>query len=120
MLNYSDFSVNISSLTISPSRHIEHGTGEMLFIYCRVDIVLPLNVPPPTFEWFFGPNNSSLPSGVTVSPVTKHGNTYNSTLQFSPLLVNHAGIYKCQLGGNRKLAANTTLTVTAACNGMSQ
>ena len=117
MLNYNSvFSVNISSLTISPSRHIEHGAGEMLSIYCRVDIVLPPNVPPPTFEWFFGPDNSSLPSGVTVLPVTNNGNTYNSTLWFSPLLIHHTGLYTCRLGGNNRLAASAMITTDCSNN----
>ena len=116
MLNYTVFSVNISSLTISSSRHTEHGAGEILSIYCLVDIALPPNVPPPTFEWFFGPDNSSLPSGVTVLPVTNNGNTYNSTLHFSPLLIHHTGLYTCRLGSNYRLAASAM--ITADCSNM--
>ena len=69
------------------------------------------NVPTPYFEWFFDSNNDSLPSGVTVSPVTKNGNTYTSSIQFSPLHASHAGVYTCRLGGNERLAAKTMINV---------
>ena len=62
------------------------------------------NIPPPTFEWFFGPNgNALLPSGSGLTPtetVLRSG-TYTSTLQFSPLSQSHAGNYTCQLGAGR-------------------
>ena len=66
---------------------------------------LPENVPYPNFKWLFGQTNSSLPSSVTVSNVTERGNNYSSTLQFSPLLPHHAGIYTCRLGRNERLSA---------------
>ena len=66
---------------------------------------LPENVSYPSFEWFFGPNNYSLPPGVTVCNVTQRGNSYSSILQFSPLLPHHAGNFTCRLGGNERLAA---------------
>jgi hypothetical protein len=72
---------------------------------------LPFNVPYPSFEWFFGTNNSSLPSGIFESSVSRSGNSYKSSLLFSPLNQSHAGMYTCQLGGNALLAAHTTLTV---------
>ena len=97
-----------------------HGTaGEEYSIHCSVDISpypLPVNVPTPSFNWFFGPSNSALPSGVTVSSVTNNGNTYTSTLRFSPLLSSHTGRYTCQFGGNESLASSTYTTVR--CNGM--
>lgn len=68
---------------------------------------LPANVPYPNFEWFFGPTNSSLPSGVTISDMRNISNNYISTLQFSPLLPHNFGMYTCRLGGNERLAANT-------------
>ena len=77
---------------------------------------LPTNVPSPTFEWFFGPDgNVSLPSGVTpTATFWMIGNTYTSTLQFSPTLnESHAGNYTCQLGAGR-LASSTVVSV----NGM--
>ena len=83
-------------------------------IDCSADITpnpLPKDVSPPSFEWFYGPNNTSLPSSVTVSNVTNSGNTYTSTLQFSPLQLYHAGTYICRLGGNERLAASTMITV---------
>ena len=61
--------------------------GHFYTVNCSVDITpdpLPMNVSYPSFEWFFGPTNSSLPSGAIVSDVMKSGNTYTSILQFSP------------------------------------
>ena len=43
------------------------------------------------------------------------GNTYTSTLQFSPLRESHAGMYTCRLGGNARLASSTTITVNRMC-----
>ena len=83
-------------------------------IECSVNITtnpLPEDIPYPNFEWFFGSTNTSLPSGVMVSNVTNSGNTYTSTLQFSPLQESHVGMYTCQLGGNERLAANIEITV---------
>jgi hypothetical protein len=55
-----------------------------------------VNAGPPIFEWFFGSENSPLPSDVVV--LTNNGNNYTSTLQFSPLYENHTGIYTCRVG----------------------
>ena len=58
-------------------------------------------MPPPTFEWSFGPNgNAPLPSGMTVTTTVFNLNnhTYTSTLQFSPLSQSHEGNYTCRLG----------------------
>ena len=109
-------SVNISSdgVSISPSGPISATADTYFTLNCSADITpnpLPPNVPSPYFEWFFEPDNSSLPSGVNVSPVTISGNTYISTLWFSPLRFYHAGIYKCRLGGNNKLVNITTIAV---------
>ena len=72
----------------------------------------------PTFEWFFGPNDHSLPYGVTPTETTVSSNgymyTYTSTLQFSPLSQSHTGMYRCQLGGNERLADTFSVIV----NGM--
>ena len=95
---------------------------------CSVDISnihQPLgNVPSPSFEWFFGPNNASLPSGVTLMPTVvssnSTANTYTSTLQFSPLNQSLAGIYTCRLGGNARLAADTRIFVNVAADASSQ
>ena len=111
--------MEIGTVTTSPS--VVGTVGEEFSIHCSVDIApypLPVNVPTPNFEWFFGPSNSSLPSGVTISPVTvtNNGNTYRSTLQFSPLLSSHAGKYTCRFVGNESLASSTFTTVK--CNGM--
>ena len=64
-----------------------------------------------TFEWFFGLNSSSLPSGVVVSNVTKRGSICISSLQFTSLLAFHIGLYTCQLGSDESVAATTTVTV---------
>ena len=62
---------------------------------------LPPNVPPPTFEWFYGPNNNTaLPSGVILTS-NFNDYTYTSTLQFSPLNQSHAGMYTCRLGAGQ-------------------
>ena len=90
--------------------------GQIFSLLCSVDIfndIEELSVPPPTFKWFFGPNgNASLPSGVAVSTVTSNSTTYTSTLLFSPPKVSHAGTYTCRLGGNPRLEANATITVS--------
>ena len=103
-------------MTISPSG--SNGTaGETYSLTCSTSlhpnsIPFPSGVPLPTFEWLFGPNNSSLPSGVT-SPL---GTTFNyvdiypSTLQFSSLSQSHAGMYTCRLGPGR-LANHAMVTV---------
>ena len=104
-------------VTISPSSST--GTaGEIYSLMCSATLnsdstPLPSDVPSPTFEWSFGPNNSSLPSGVSQPMTTGNGNTYTSTLQFSPLSQFHAGMYTCRLGVGR-LANNATVAV----NGM--
>ena len=70
------------------------------------------NIPPPTFEWFFGPNgNGPLPSGSTPTATVLSSSTYTSTLQFSPLSQSlHTGNYTCQLGAG-SLMNNAVLTV---------
>ena len=90
--------------------------GQIFSLLCSVDIfnnIEDLGVPPPAFEWFFGPNgNTSLPSGVTASIIVTHnGTTYTSAIFFSPPKVSHAGTYTCRLGGNPRLEVNATITV---------
>jgi hypothetical protein len=77
---------------------------------------LPSNVPPPSFEWFYGPHgNASLPSGVTpTATVEMSGNIYSSTLLFPTLTESHAGNYTCRFGAGR-LTNSTEVSV----NGMS-
>jgi hypothetical protein len=79
-------------------------------LVCSASIVAQMDTPPPHFQWFFGPNNNSLPFR---TPRTTIGGTnmYSSTLQFSPLSQSHVGMYTCRLGGNARLAARTTLFV---------
>ena len=105
-------------MTISPSGST--GTaGETYSLTCSTtlhpdSVPFPSDVPvSPTFEWFFG-NSSSLPSGVTSMGTTFNTvDTYNSTLQFSPLSQSHAGMYICRIGPG-SLANNNMVTV----NGM--
>ena len=103
--------VNIGSVSITAQ---SSGTsGKIFSISCSAEIVIKSDSPYPNFEWFFGPSNNSLPSNVAVLAVTRTGITYTSTLQFSPLLQSHAGMYTCRLGGNERLAEKTTVTVLA-------
>ena len=114
---FSVHSVNISSdgVSISPSGPISATADTHFTLDCSADITpnpLPPNVSTPYFEWFFGPDNSSLiPSGVNVSSVIISGNTYTSTLLFYPLQLSHTGIYTCRLGGNNKLVNSTNIHV---------
>ena len=112
--------MDIGTVAISPSDSNARTVGQNFALECSADIgpnPLPTNVPSPNVEWFFGTANSPLPaSGVTVSDVTNSGNTYTSTLLFSPLLVSHAGMYTCRLGGNARLAANTLINVQSKQN----
>ena len=101
-------------MSVFPAGNTTRTVGENFNLQCSVDIApnpLPENVPTPSFEWFFGSNNTSLPSGVTLSSVTSSGNTYTSILQFSPLQESHTGMYTCRLGGNARLANNAIITV---------
>ena len=92
-------------MNIFPSTAI---LGESFTLTCIIPNSTPQNV---TFEWFFGLNNSSLPSGVVVSNVTKNFRFYIGSLQFTSLLGFHIGLYKCRLGSNENVAATTIVTV---------
>ena len=102
-------------MTISPSGST--GTaGETYSLTCSATLnsdSVPFfpDVPSPTFEWFFDPNNISLPSGVTpMATIFNFVDTYTSTLQFSPLSQSHAGMYTCRLGAGI-LANHAMVTV---------
>lgn len=102
--------VSISSPIASPTIAI---VGMNISLNCSIYITpypLPKNVSYPTFQWFFGPENASIPSNVILSNNSQNG-TYTSTLQFAPLQVSHAGIYTCRLRGNHRLTAVTTLNL---------
>lgn len=104
--------MNISEIILIPSGSSTKNTGETNFtLSCSAQIILPMNVSPPAFEWFHGPGNASLPSGVTNLTVTNSSNNYTSTLQFSFLQEYHSGLYTCRLGGNERLAVNINITV---------
>ena len=105
-------SVNINTITVSLTAPVTGFAGNCLSLICSSVISF---FPPPRdmiFEWFFGPNgNSSLPTGVITPDVTNISSNYTSTLEFSPLLPIHAGLYTCQFGGNQKLRKNASVTV---------
>ena len=113
-----DFGVNNSPEPVTISSSGSSIAGESYSLQCSATLVdpvpLPSNIPTPYFEWFFDPNgNASLPSGVTPSAtILGSGNTYTSTLQFSPLSQSesHAGMYTCRLGVGT-LANSTVVTV---------
>ena len=113
-----DFGVNNSPEPVTISSSGSSIAGESYSLVCSATLVdpvpLPLNIPTPHFEWFFGPNGStSLPSGVTpMATVLGSGNTYTSTLQFPPLSLSEspAGLYTCQIGVGR-LAKSVMVTV---------
>ena len=113
-------SVNIQPL-VAISQSGSSTAGEIYSLTCSATlfdpIPLPSNVPPPTYEWFFGPanGNASLPSGVVAMGTTSSSSstniTYTSTLQFSPLSQSHIGNYTCRLGA-ASLGNNNMVTVT--------
>ena len=94
-----------TAVAISPSA-VPSIAGEVYSLTCSATLehrnpTLPdPKIPPPTFEWFFGPNgNIPLPqSGVTPMETVLNNITYTSTLQFSPLSQSHTGMYTCRLG----------------------
>ena len=86
-------------MIISPSGPITKHPGSNFSLVCSANIY-----PPPVYgsslilEWFFGPENSSLPPDVVVSNTKNDSDNYTSTLQFSQLHENHTGIYTCKIG----------------------
>ena len=71
-------------------------------------VTVPCDTEPaaqPTFDWLYFRGTNENPSTLT-SSMTRSGNTYTSTLRFSPLNQSHAGNYTCRLGGNPRLAAS--------------
>ena len=91
------------SVAISPSGPIIETPGSNFSLVCSATISPPpLYGAPLILGWFFGPENTSLPSGVAVANVTHNNNiiniTYTSTLQFFLLQESHAGIYTCRIG----------------------
>ena len=99
--------MDIGPLTVSGHNNV--AAGDSMTLKCSAAIIVKSDSPYPKFEWFFGPDNSTLSSGVTVSNVMNNSNTYTSTLQISPLPVSDVGIYTCRLGGNQRLAASITI-----------
>ena len=111
-------------ITFSPSGNINKSVGSSFTLNCSVVFtanVLPQNIPFPTIEWSYSDttrstSTSSLPSDVTVADVIRIGDTYISSLQFSALLESHAGIYTCQVGGNKMLLNYTTISTSKQTN----
>ena len=106
-------SVDIGPVTISPSAVSNTAiVGTSFSLVCSATVQTQDDSPTPNFDWFFGSNNASLPSGVTLmATVMGSGNNYSSTLQFSPLQQSHAGMYTCRLGSNARLAVSAMITV---------
>ena len=106
-------SVDIGPVTISlPAASNTAIAGTSFSLVCSATVQTQDDSPTPNFDWFFGPNNASLPSGVTpMATAMGSGNTYSSTLLFSPLQQSHAGMYTCRLGSNARLAVSAMITV---------
>ena len=102
--------MHIGNLTVSPIDPATKFAEDIFSLVCSADIhPLPTSIHGELslIEWFF--DNSSLPSGVTVSNVTKSGNTtYTNVLQFSPLHKTYTGVYTCRIGSR---AISTTIAV---------
>ena len=96
--------------------------GETYSLTCSATLVpnrnpplQDLNIPPPTFEWFFGLNGDvPLPFGLTAPETVLNSGTYTSTLHFSPLSQSHTGNYTCRLGAG-SLVNNNVLAVNGKC-----
>ena len=102
--------MNIGPVTITASGGSNTGiAGTSFSLVCSATVETLSDTPTPNFDWFFGPNNDSLPSGATPM-ATVMDKTYISTLQFSPLQESHAGMYTCRLGSNARLAVNAVVT----------
>ena len=103
--------MNISPVTITASGGANTRiAGTSFSLVCSATVETQTDTPTPNFDWFFGTNNDSLPSGATPT-ATVMGKNYTSTLQFSPLQESHAGMYTCRLGSNARLAVNAMVTV---------
>ena len=106
------FLVEVGAVTITRFPYAPWTSGGTGSLVCSATTSLPPNVFSPNFEWFFGPNNGSLPSDVTFPLTTNSGNIYTSTLQFSSLIQRqHQGQYTCRLGGNERLANSDRIYV---------
>ena len=89
----------IGPVTISPAGPIIKDLGSNFSLVCSANVYpAPHYGSPPILEWLFGPENSSLPSGVTASNVTNNNNHYTRSLQFSSLHESHIGMYTCRIG----------------------
>ena len=113
MIGFIPSLVNIGAVNInSPSGSNTGTAGTSFSLECSATVETQTDSPTPIFEWFYGTNNGSVPSGATpMATVIGSGNTYTSTLQFSPLQESHTGMYTCRLGGNARLANTITTAV---------
>ena len=114
------FSVDFSSITINHSNEDPVIIiGEAFYLSCAIRVTpfpLPQGVIAPSLEWFFGPSNSPLPSGVTETSVTGSANTLNSTLHIAQLQHFHAGMYTCRVRGSERLAATSRIITLSGEN----
>ena len=108
--------VDISPVTISSSTESNNRiAGTNFSLVCSASIVIMSDSPSPTFEWFLGESNGSIPAEVSPMAST-NGNMFSSTLQFTPLQESHTGLYTCRLGRNARLSAKETITVNGMLN----
>jgi hypothetical protein len=115
------FAVDISVIRISVSAPIiGYAANTIPNITCSATIRSPPSPLPQdaTVTWLFSPDsisNLSLPSGVIVSNEIANSNNFTSSLQFSPLLPSHAGMYVCQFGSSEGLQRTAEISVINNC-----
>ena len=108
--------ISFSTNTTETARDDFTGTaGDDITLTCLANITNVTRPNDVTFEWFFNSTQCSLPPGVTVLNVPKNDSTYNSTLQFSPLLLSHEGMYTCRLWNYSTQMASAMITVNCKC-----
>ena len=106
--------MHIGAISISPAGPIIKASQESFSLNCSLPFSnpLPQGVSTPKLEWFFNSANSIFPHGVMMSNTTSMtGNVSISSLNFSPLLESHTGIYMCQIEGNGRQVATIMITV---------
>ena len=112
--------VDIGAVTILPSGPIIETSQKPFHLNCSFDLSsnsLPQNVSAPNLVWLFNSTNTSLPHGAIMSNMSNMSDmssgsiTYTRTLFFSPLLESHMGTYTCQIEGNKRQSANTSIFI---------
>ena len=107
--------MDIDAIGISPTGPIIKTSQESFSLNCSLHLSsnsLPQGVPAPNLVWFFNSINSSFSHGVMMSNTMNiTGNTYIHSLNFSPMLESHTGMYTCQIKGNGRQAATIMITI---------